>query len=56
MKILYILNDGVSASFNEWIEALAGEHQIEVIDLRKKEIQDDALVDKIFSSDRVISW
>ncbi|HJX16651.1 MAG TPA: hypothetical protein VJ437_00490 [Acidiferrobacterales bacterium] len=56
MKILYLLNDGVNASSREWIEALAGDHQVEVIDLRKKEIAYDALVDKIFASDKVISW
>lgn len=56
MKILYLLNDGVKASSREWTEALAGDHQVEVIDLRKKEIPYDALVDKIFASDRVISW
>jgi hypothetical protein len=56
VKILYLLNDGVTASSREWIEALAGEHQVEVIDLKKKEIPYDALVDKIFASDKVISW
>lgn len=56
VKILYLLNDGVNASSREWIEALAGDHQVEVIDLRKKEIPYDALVDKIFASDKVISW
>jgi hypothetical protein len=56
VKILYLLNDGVNASSSEWIEALAGDHQVEVIDLGKKEIPYDALVDKIFASDKVISW
>ena len=56
MKILYLLNDGLNASSSEWIEALAGDRQIEVIDLGKKEIPYDALVDKIFASDKVISW
>jgi len=56
VKILYLLNDGASTSSSEWIEALAGDHRVEVIDLRKKEIPYDALVDKIFASDKVISW
>ena len=56
MKILYLVNDGVNDSSSEWIEALSGDHQVEVIDLRKKEIPYDALVDKIFASDKVISW
>ena len=56
MNILYLLNDGADASSSEWIEALARDHQVEVIDLRKKEIPYDALVDRIFASDKVISW
>lgn len=56
VKILYLLNDGADASSSEWIEALARDHQVEVIDLRKKEIPYDALVDRIFASDKVISW
>lgn len=56
MKILYLLNDGVNAASSEWIAALAPGHQVEVIDLGKKAVPYDALVDKIFASDRVISW
>lgn len=56
MKILYLLNDGASTSPGEWIDALAGDHQVEVIDLREKAVPYDALVDKIFASDKVISW
>ena len=56
MKILYLLNDGASSAPGEWIEALAGDHQVEVIDLGGKAVPYDALVDKIFASDRVISW
>lgn len=56
MKILFLINDGVIASSSEWIETLTGDHQVEVIDLKKKEIPYDALVDKIFASDKVISW
>jgi len=56
VKILYLLNDGVNASSSHWIEVLAADHQVEVIDLGKKEIPYDVLVDKIFASDKVISW
>ena len=56
MKILYLLNDGASTSPSEWIDALAGDHQVEVIDLGEKAVPYDALVDKIFASDKVISW
>lgn len=40
----------------EWIDALAADHQVEVIDLGQKVVSYDALVDKIFANDRVISW
>ena len=56
MKILYLLNDGANASAGEWIAALARDHQVEVIDLAEKAVPYDALVDKIFASDKVISW
>lgn len=56
MKILYLLNDGASTAPDEWIDALAQEHQVEVIDLGAKVVPYDTLVDKIFASDKVISW
>jgi hypothetical protein len=56
VKILYLLNDGASTAPDEWIDAQAGDHQVEVIDLLGKAVPYDVLVDKIFASDRVISW
>jgi len=56
VKILYLLNDGASTAADELIDALAQEHQVEVIDLGAKRVPYDTLVDKIFASDRVISW
>lgn len=56
VKILYLLNDGASTAPNEWIDALAQEHQVEVIDLAGKAVSYNELVDKIFASDKVISW
>lgn len=56
MNILYLLSDGASGAPCEWIEALAGDHQVEVIDLAGKAVPYDMLVDKIFASDKVISW
>lgn len=56
MNILYLLSDGASSSPVEWIEALAEDHQVEVIDLGGKTVPYDVLVDKIFASDKVISW
>lgn len=56
MKILYLLHEGANASATEWIVALAEDHQVEVIELAEKGVPYDVLVDKIFASDKVISW
>lgn len=56
MKILYLLSDGANSAPLEWIEALAADHQVEVIDLARKAVPYDVLVDKIFANDKVISW
>ena len=56
MRILYLLNGAASTATGEWIAALAEDHQVEVIDLKEKAVPYDALVDRIFASDKVISW
>ncbi len=56
MKILYLLNGAASTATGEWIGVLAADHQVEVIDLKDKTVAYDALVDRIFASDKVISW
>ena len=56
MKILCLLNDGPDASSGAWIKALLQECEVEVIDLARKEVSYDALVDKIFACDKLISW
>ena len=56
MKILFLLNDGPDASSGQWIEALSQNQQLEVVDLTAKDVAYDTIVDKIFASDRVISW
>ena len=56
VKILCLLNDGPDARSGAWIEALSRECQVKVIDLTKKEMPYDALVDKIFANDKVMSW
>jgi len=55
-KMLFLLNDGPDASSGAWIEALARNVEVEVIDLTRKEVPYDALVDKIFACDKVMSW
>lgn len=56
IKLLFLLNDGPDASSGAWIQALSRDSQVEVIDLARAEVPYDALVDKIFACDRLISW
>lgn len=56
VKMLCLLNDGPDASSGAWIEALSRNCEVEVIDLARREVPYDALVDKIFASDKVVSW
>ena len=56
MKILHILNDGPNADAQTIIDVHEKEHEVEVINLREKDISYDALVDKIEQCDKVISW
>ncbi len=56
MKILHILNDGPTELSTKIIEAQSKENEVKVVNLSRKEMTYEALVDAIFSSDRVISW
>jgi hypothetical protein len=56
VKMLFLLNDGTDASSGAWIKALLRNCEVEVIDLARKEVPYDALVDKIFACDKLISW
>ena len=56
VKMLFLLNDGPDAFSGAWIEALSRNCEVEVIDLARKEVPYDELVDKIFACDKLISW
>ncbi len=56
MKILHILNDGPTELSTKIIQAQSKENEVKVVNLAKKEMTYEALVDAIFSNDRVISW
>ncbi len=56
MKILHILNDGPSNLADTIIRELQKEHEIRIIDLTKRDVPYDRIIDDIFSYDRVISW
>ena len=56
MKILHILNDGPTDLSTKVIEVQSRDNEVKVVNLAKKEMTYEAIVDAIFSSDRVISW
>ena len=56
MKILHILNDGPSTLSGQIISVQAEDHDVITIDLSGKELTYEAIVDKIFAADMVISW
>jgi hypothetical protein len=56
MKILHILNDGPTDLSSRIIEVQSKDNEVKVVNLAKKEMTYEALVDEIFSSDRVVSW
>ncbi len=56
MKILHILNDGPTELSTKIIEVQSRDNEVKVVNLSRKEMTYEALVDEIFSSERVISW
>ncbi len=56
MKILHILNDGPTELSTKVIDIQSRDNEVKVVNLSKKEMTYEAIVDEIFSSDRVISW
>lgn len=56
MRVLHLLNDGPEAASGDILKLQAAEVEVEVIDLSKTDIPYEALVEKIFASDKVISW
>jgi hypothetical protein len=56
VKILHILNDGPTKLSDEIIRVQSLVHDVTVIDLSRKEMSYEEIIDRIFSSDRVISW
>ena len=56
MKVLHILNDGPTDLSTKIINSQSKDNQVKVIDLSKKEMSYEAIVDEIFSNERVMSW
>jgi hypothetical protein len=56
MIILHILNDGPTVLSDRIIAVQSEDNVIKVIDLTKKSVSYENIIDRIFSSERVISW
>ena len=56
MKILHMLNDGPTELSTKMIGVQSKDHEVKVVDLSKKEMSYEAIIDAIVSSDKVISW
>lgn len=56
MKILHIINNGMSELTRNIIDTQSKEHEIKIIELSDKRISYDAVIDDIFAYDRVVSW
>lgn len=56
MKILHILNDGPTELSKQIIDIQSNDHEVKVIELSKKEVPYETIIDEIFSNDRVVSW
>ena len=56
MKLLYIINDYQTNLSRQLIDVQSKDNEIKVIELSKKEVSYEAVIDDIFSYDRVSSW
>ncbi len=54
--MLCLLRDGPTAEALRWTEALAHSHAVELVDLTRPGLAYGELLQRIFASDRVISW
>lgn len=56
MRVLHLLNDGPETAPGDILKLQTAELDVEVIDLSRTDLSYEELVDKIFASDKVISW
>jgi len=56
MKILHIINNGITDLTRKIIDTQSKEHEIKIIELSKQNISYEAVIDDIFACDRVVSW
>ena len=55
-RVLCLLKDAPSAATLRWIDALTRQHDVDIVDLTKPVPSYAELVERIFASERVISW
>jgi hypothetical protein len=56
MKILHIVNDGPTDLSDRIIDIQSRNHEVKVIELYKKQVTYNDVIDEIFSNDKVVSW
>jgi len=56
MKILHIVKSRPSELAKRVIERQSKNHEVKIINLKKKDISYEDVIDEIFSHDKVISW
>jgi hypothetical protein len=56
MKILHIVKSKPKEITKKIIELQSKKHEVKVINLKKKDISYEDMIDDIFSYDKVISW
>ncbi len=56
MKILHIINEGLSPLPERIIDVQSRDNEVRVVELSKKDISYESVINDIFSHDRVISW
>ena len=56
MKVLHIVKSQPKGITKKIIELQSRKHRVKVINLRKKDISYEDIIEDIFSHDKVISW
>jgi len=56
MRLLCLLRNGPTADALRWTEAFARNHEVELVDLTQPGLRYGELLQRIFASERVISW
>lgn len=55
-RVLHLLAEGRAAVPGDLLQLQAAEFDVEVVDLSRPGLSYEALIDRIFASDRVVCW